>query len=186
MRTDSAAHDVGERGFTLLELMLCVGVLAMTSAAALGAFAALARNATPGPMRDAALTAGENALARARATVAYASSASQDGPALLGDRSWALVPGRTDYVAGAQLGSNAPCGDANARVVRMPVAVTYDAPNERLTVVVTYPRDPCAVTADGAIAGGNAATITLAETLPPSVYPPGQTIHHDIAPPARM
>ncbi|HEX3465124.1 MAG TPA: prepilin-type N-terminal cleavage/methylation domain-containing protein [Candidatus Elarobacter sp.] len=175
-----------ERGFTLLELLLCVGILAMCSAAALGAFAALARNATPGPMRDAALVAGENALARARAAVAYASSPTQDGPALLGDRSWALVPGRTDYVAGAQLRASAPCGDAAPRVVRMPVALTYDAPNERVTVVVTYPRDPCALAPDGTIAGGNAATVTLAETLPPSVYPPGQLIHHDVATPARM
>jgi len=175
-----------ERGFTLLELLLCVGILAAASAAALGAFAALARNATPGPMRDAALAAGENALARARAAVAYASSAAQDGPALLGDRSWALVPGRTEYVAGAQLRASAPCGDAAPRSVRMPVAVTYDAPNERITVVVTYPRDPCAVAADGSIPANGAATVTLAETLPPSVYPPGQVVHHDIAPPARM
>ena len=26
----------------------------------------------------------------------------------------------------------------------------------------------------------------LATTLPPSVYPPGQTVTHDVAPPARM
>jgi prepilin-type N-terminal cleavage/methylation domain-containing protein len=175
-----------ERGFTLLELLLCVGMLAAASAATLGAFAALARNATPGTMRDAALNAAENALARARAAAAYASSPSQDGPALLGDRSWALVPGRSDYVAGAPLRAAGSCGDAVARVVRMPVAVTYDAPNERVTVVVTYPRDPCAVAADGTIADGDAATVTLAETLPPSVYPPGQVVHHDIAPPARM
>ncbi len=175
-----------ERGFTLIELVLCVGMLAMASAVALGAFAALARNATPGPMRDAALSAAENALVRARAAVAYAASPTQDGTALLGDRSWALVPGRSDYVAGADLRSAAPCGDAAPRLVRMPVAVTYDAPNERLTVVVTYPRNPCAVAADGSIADANAATVTLAETLPPSVYPPGQVVRHDVATPSRM
>jgi prepilin-type N-terminal cleavage/methylation domain-containing protein len=175
-----------ERGFTLIELLLCVGILAMASAAALGAFAALAHNATPGTMRDAALNAGENALVRARAAVAYASSATQDGTALLGDRSWALVPGQSDYVAGAQVRSAAPCGDAAPHVVRLPVAVTYDAPNERLTVVVTYPRNPCALAADGSIPDGNAATVTLAETLPPSVYPPGQVVHHDVATPSRM
>ncbi|HTD33972.1 MAG TPA: prepilin-type N-terminal cleavage/methylation domain-containing protein [Candidatus Elarobacter sp.] len=175
-----------ERGFTLIELVLCVGMLAMASAATLGVFAALARNATPGPMRDAALNAGENALVRARAAVAYASSPTQDGTALIGDRSWALVPGRSEYVAGAEMRSTAPCGDVAPRLVRMPVAVTYDAPNERLTVVVTYPRNPCAVAADGSIAGANAATVTLAETLPPSVYPPAQVVHHDVATPSRM
>ena len=175
-----------ERGFTLLELLLSVGILAMASAAALGAFAALAKNATPGPMRDAALVAAENALARARAAVAYASSPSQDASALLAGRTWALRSGTTRYVAGAQFRAGAPCGASEARPLRLPVTTTYDAANERFTVVVTYPRDPCAVASDGTIPPGGAATVTLGETLPPSVYPPGQTIHRDVAPPARM
>ena len=88
-------------------------------------------------------------------------------------------PAKPQYVAGAQLRAGAACGDAAARVLRLPVVATYDAANERFTVVVTYPRDPCRVS-------GDTATVTLAETLPPSVYPPGQTIHRDVAPPARM
>ncbi len=174
-----------ERGFTLLEVLVCVAILALVSAATFGAFAAVARNATPGAARDAALMAGENALARARAAVAYASSASQDASALLAARTWALAPGTTAFVASAQLRAGA-CGAAQPRALRLPVTATYDAANERFTVVVTYPRDPCAVASDGAISAANAATVTLAETLPPSVYLPGQAIHHDVAPPARM
>ncbi|GAC1622342.1 MAG: hypothetical protein NVS4B13_12300 [Candidatus Elarobacter sp.] len=174
-----------ERGFTLLELTVCVAVLALASASALGAFAAVARNATPGATRDAALTIAENALTRARAAVAYASSPSRDGTALLADRSWALARGETRYVVGAELRGGAPCGAATLRL-RLPVTVTYDAPGERFTVVVTYPRDPCRVASDGTIPAGDAATVTLAETLPPSVYPPGQTIYRDVSPPARM
>ena len=169
-----------ERGFTLLEVLVCVAILAVVSAATFGSFAAVARNATTGTARDLALMAGENALARARAAVAFASSPSQAA------RSWALRPGETDYMAGAHLRGGASCGDATPRLLRLPVAATYDAANERFTVVVTYPRDPCSVAADGSIPAGNAATVTLAETLPPSVYPPGQTIHRDVAPPARM
>lgn len=175
-----------ERGFTLLEVLVCVAILAIVSAATAGAFAAVARNATPGTSRDVALMVGENALARARAAVAYASSPAQDASALLAARTWALRPGETDYVSGAQLRASAMCGAAGTRTLRLPVAATYDAANERFTVVVTYPRDPCGVASDGTIAAGNAATVTLAETLPPSVYPPGQTIHRDVAPPARM
>ena len=175
-----------ERGFTLLEVLVCVAILAVVSAAACGAFAALARNATPGTVRDVALMAGENALARARAAVAYASSPSQDASALLAGRTWALQPGDTAYVAGAQLRAGALCGAAEPRTLRLPVTATYDAANERFTVVVTYPRDPCRVASDGTIPPGDAATVTLAETLPPSAYPPGQTIHRDVAPPARM
>ena len=175
-----------ERGFTLLELLLCVGMLALASAAALGALAAVARNAAPGGVRDAALMAAENALARARAAVAYASSPAQDGTALLADRSWALVSGSSTYVAGAQLRAGMGCAADPPRVLRLPVATAYDAPNERFTVVVTYPRDPCRVAADGTIPADDAATVSLAETLPPSVFPPGQVVHRDIAPPARM
>ncbi|HEY0396157.1 MAG TPA: prepilin-type N-terminal cleavage/methylation domain-containing protein [Candidatus Elarobacter sp.] len=175
-----------ERGFTLLELLICVALLTAAGAAALGACAAVARNAAPGAARDAALMAGENALARARAAVAYASSPSQDGPALLGDRTWALAPGRTAYVAGARLRATAQCGADAPLLLRLPVTTAYDAPNERFTVVVTYPRDPCRAAAEGTIAGANAATVTLSETLPPSVYPPGQVVHRDVAPPARM
>ena len=71
-------------------------------------------------------------------------------------------------------------------MLRLPVHTTYDAANQRFTVVVTYPRDPCAAASGGTIEPGNAATVTLGETLPPSVYPPGQTIHRDVPPPARM
>jgi prepilin-type N-terminal cleavage/methylation domain-containing protein len=175
-----------ERGFSLLELLVCVALLTIAGAATVGAFAALARNATHGIARDAALATGENALARARAAVAYASSPAQDGTALLGDRSWALVPGQTTYVAGAELRASAMCGAAVPLQLKLPVAAAYDAANERFTVVVTYPRDPCRVASDGTIPPDDAATLTLAETLPPSAYPPGQVLRRDVAPPARM
>ena len=174
-----------ERGFTLLEVLVCVAVLALASAATAGAFAALARNATPGTARDVALMAAENALARARAAVAYASSPAQDASTLLAARTWALRPGETDYVAGAQLRAGT-CGDTAPRTLRLPVAAAYDPANERFTVVVTYPRDPCRVGSDGSIPADDAATVMVAQTLPPSVYPPGEPIHRDVAPPARM
>lgn len=175
-----------ERGFTLLELLVCVAILAIVSAGTFGAFAAVARNATPGTARDVALMVAENALARARAAVAYAAPPAPDASALLGDRSWALRPGETDYVAGAELRANALCGATAPLQLHLPVAATYDAANERFTVVVTYPRDPCRVARDGTIPADDAATLTLAGTLPPSVYPPGATIRRDVLPPARM
>jgi prepilin-type N-terminal cleavage/methylation domain-containing protein len=175
-----------ERGFTLIELLICVAVLAAAGAAALGACAAVARNATPGIARDAALAAGENALARARAATAYATSPAQDGTAPPPDDSWALVPGETRYTAGARLRATALCGATAPLLIRMPVVADYDAAGARFTVVVTYPRDPCRVAADGTIPADDAATVTLAQTLPPPVYPPGQTVHRDVAAPARM
>jgi len=175
-----------ERGFALLELLACVALLGIASAATLGAVATLARNAGPQAARDTALMTAENALARARAAIAYASSPVQDGSALLADRSWGLRPGESDFVAGAQLQSPALCGSAAPLLIRLPVAATYDPSSERFTVVVTYPRDPCRVAPDGTIPVDDAATVTLGETLPPSVYPPGQLLHRDVQPPARM
>jgi prepilin-type N-terminal cleavage/methylation domain-containing protein len=175
-----------ERGFSLIELLVCVGILAIASAASVGAFAALARNATPGTARDLALMVAENALTRSRAAAAYASSPSLDGPALLSDRSWALHPGEADYVAGAELSASAICNANGAKLLQLPVAVSYDAASQRVQVVVTYPHDPCRAAADGTIPSDDAQTLTLAETLPPPVYPPGQVVHHDVLPPARM
>ena len=175
-----------ERGFTLLELLVCVGILAAASAATAGAFAAVARNAGPPAARDAALMVAENALVRARAAIAYASSPAQDGPALLRDRSWGLVPGTTQYVAGAHLRAAAMCATGAPLLLRLPVATAYDPASERFTVVVTYPRDPCRVGGDGTIATDGARTVSLTETLPPSAYVPGQTVHRDVPTPARM
>ena len=175
-----------ERGFALLELLACVALLGIASAATLGAVAALARNAGPAAARDTALMTAENTMVRARAAIAYASSPSEDGSALIADRSWGLRPGESDFVAGAQLQSTAMCGANAPLLVKLPVAATYDPSSERFTVVVTYPRDPCRVAPDGTIPGDDAATVTLAQTLAPSVYPPGQVLHRDVQPPARM
>jgi hypothetical protein len=84
------------------------------------------------------------------------------------------------------LRSTAMCGANAPLLVKLPVAATYDPSSERFTVVVTYPRDPCRVAPDGTIPSDDAATVTLAQTLAPSVYPPGQVLHRDVQPPARM
>jgi len=169
-----------ERGFTLLELTICVAILAIASAATAGAFAALARTAAPPAARDAALTAAENALARARAATAYAPSAA--APA---DRTWALTAGTTQSVAGGQLAGAAPCGSPAPRPLLLPMSTSFDPSQQRFTVTVTYPRDPCAV--GGAdIAPNGTATVTLSETIPPSAYAPGTSVYRDVATPARM
>jgi prepilin-type N-terminal cleavage/methylation domain-containing protein len=178
--------QTAERGFTLLEVVICAGLFALGSAAAVGAFAALARNAAPPAARDLALAAADNALARARAAVAYASSPVQDGPALVADRSWGLVVGSTTAVAGGELRAPAACGGSAPQPLRMPLQTTYDPAAERFTVVVGYPRDPCRVAADGTIPPDDLATVTRSATLPPSVYPPGQTVRREVMPPARM
>lgn len=175
-----------ERGFTLLEVVVAVGLFAIASAATAGAVAAVARGAASPAVRDAALMAAENALVRARAAVAYASSANEDVPPALGDRTWGLVAGMTTYIAGGEVRAPSACGGAVALRIRMPVSAAFDPASQRFSVTVTYPRDVCAVTANGTIPAGDAATVTLVETLPPSAFAPGQRVAHDVLTPARM
>jgi len=175
-----------ERGFTLLEVVVAVGLFALASAATAGAVAAVARGAASPAARDAGLMAAENALVRARAAVAYASSPVEDGSQLLGGRTWGLIAGTTAYVAGAEIRAPFPCGGTAVRRVRMPVSTAFDPVAQRFSVSVTYPRDICAVAPDGTIPAPDAASVTLTETLPPSVFPPGQRLVRDVLTPARM
>ena len=166
-----------ERGFTLLELTVCVAILALASAATIGGLAAVARGARPQAARDAALMVAENALARARAASAYLPA--NGTPAANGQSlAWALQTGTTTYDAGAKLLAPAAC-EANAPLLlTLPVSVTYDGA-QTVQVTVTYPRDPCA-------AGSDRATVGVSALLPPPVFAPGTRLTRTIAPPARM
>jgi prepilin-type N-terminal cleavage/methylation domain-containing protein len=175
-----------ERGFSLLEVVVCAALFALASAATAGVVAAVARSAAAPAARDAALMVAENALVRARAAVAYASSPDQDGSLLLAGRAWGLVDGTTTFTAGAEIRAPAPCGGNVPLRLALPVTTTFDSSSQRFSVTVTYPRDPCAVAAGGAIDPDNAADVTIAETLPPSVYPPGQELLRNVMTPARM
>ena len=141
MRTDS------ERGFTLVELVVCVALLVAAGAGALAVLPVLVRTAQGGIVRDAALDAGRNVLERTRAAAAYypaalvGDSASRAGATA--DHRWALGV-NASYVSAARI-LRPLCGAAAAGVdVPLAVASTYDAATDRLTVTVTYPRDPCA------------------------------------------
>jgi Tfp pilus assembly protein PilV len=172
-----------ERGFTVLEVVVCLGLFAMACAACAGALAATVRNAMPGVTRDLALMIADNALVRARAAVAYAASADGvDVTPQLADRRWALRAGSSASSAGGTIVGPAACAGGGSQLVRFAVTTTFDNATQRIAVSVTYPRDAC----DPAPAPADLRTVTLSQTLPPSVYAPGQTLVRDIATPARM
>jgi prepilin-type N-terminal cleavage/methylation domain-containing protein len=170
-----------ERGFSLLEVIVCVALFALASAATAGVVAAIARNASPGVTRDAAAMVAENVMARARAATAYASSSTADGTTLIADRTWGLIGTTQRFDAGAQIVAPAVCGGPSPATLSLTVTTNFDPGTQRFTVSVLYPRDPCAALADA-----NAATLELETTLPPPVYPPGQTLTRDVFTPARM
>ena len=168
-----------ERGFTLLELLVCGFILAIGGAATAGAFAAVARNAASGQTRAVALMVAENALARARAVTAYAQSADPSAVgAMASDRSWALVSGAQTFSAGAELRAPAQCGTGTPLRLTLPVTTAYDAAQQTFSVTVRYPSAPCSTQAD--------RSLTLRAVLPPSVYAPGQGVAVPVHVPARM
>lgn len=168
-----------ELGFTLLELLVCVFLLAIVGAATVGAFAAVARNAGSGQTRAVALMVAENTLARARAVTAYAQSADPSAvAAMAADRSWALVPGTQTFSAGAELRAPAQCGGGVPLRLTLPVTTAYDAAQQAFSVTVGYPSAPCSAQAD--------RSLTLRTVLPPSVYAPGQGVTVPVNVPARM
>jgi prepilin-type N-terminal cleavage/methylation domain-containing protein len=180
MRTAERENlNSAERGFTLLELLVCVFVLAVVGAATCGAFAAVARNAASGQTRALALMVAENALARARAVTAYVPAADPSAvAALTTDHSWALVSGTQTFSAGAELRAPGQCGTSAPLRLTLPVTTSYDPAQQAFSVTVRYPSAPCAVQPD--------RSLTLRAVLPPSAYAPGQDVAVPINVPARM
>lgn len=165
-----------ERGFALAELVVCVGLLAIASAATLGAVAAVARRAQPSAVRDAAAMVAENALARARAAAAYVpigSGVAASDAAAAG----LIAAGTSSFVAGAELRAPAACGAASPPVLRLPVTTAYQGGVFHVTVA--YPRDPCDP-------NGATLALTLRATLAPPLYAPGHVVPRPVGVPARM
>lgn len=174
----------GEDGFALIELLVCLAILALVGAATIGAVAAVARNAVPNVTRDAALMVAENTLVRARAAAAYVPQS--NGAAPVDPAAANLINAQPQqFTAGAQLRASDICGShLQSRMLRFPVATSYAA--SVFTVRVTYPRNPCAAASDGTIASGDEASVTLSGTLAPPVYVPGHVITRTVGVPARM
>jgi prepilin-type N-terminal cleavage/methylation domain-containing protein len=164
-----------EAGFTLIELVICIAILALVGAATVGALAAVARNAMPNVTRDAALMVAENALVRARAAAVYVplgTGVASSDPAA----AHLLNVGALQYVAGASLQANERCGTGGTHTLQFPVTTSYGS--NVFTVTVRYPRNPCSTTND--------ETLTESETLAPPVYLPEHVVGRAVAVPARM
>jgi prepilin-type N-terminal cleavage/methylation domain-containing protein len=174
----------GEAGFTLIELVVCLAILAVVGAATIGAVAAVARNAVPNVTRDVALMVAENTLVRARAAAAYVPQAT--GAAPVDPATANLISAQPQqFTAGAQLRASDLCGShQQSRTLRLAVATSYAA--NVFTVRVTYPRNPCAAAPGGAVGAADEASVTLSATLAPPLYVPGHVITRTVGVPARM
>jgi type II secretory pathway pseudopilin PulG len=167
----------GERGFGLLELVVCTGILVLGCVLALAVLPALARGSQAGILRDAATGVARNAIERARAAAAYAPPQRVADPALraatLATHAWAFVPAAT--AAAAVHVERGWCG-ARSSDIALTVTSAYDAPSDTLTVSVAYPADPCTA--------GQTATVTLAAQLAPAAYAPQTALDAPVDDPA--
>jgi hypothetical protein len=175
------ATTTAEAGFALVELLVCVALLLLGAVSALGLVPVLARASSAGVVRAAALDVARNALERARAAASYVPAPLAADPtarrAAAADHAWALAPAAS-YAAAARIRSPL-CGNAAGGEVPLSVEARYDAVADRITVAVSYPRDPCA--ADSPV-----ERVALAATLLPAAYAPGTRIDVPIADPARQ
>jgi Tfp pilus assembly protein PilV len=175
------ANAEHEAGFSLLEVIVCTGLLIAGAVLALAALPALARGSQTQVMREAATTVARNAIERARAAAAY------DPPAAMADsaqraataatHAWALAPATT-YASAVRV-RRALCGGANASTdIAFDVTLTYDAASDAVTASVAYPPDPCAAQ--------TRATVALTAVLAPAALAPQTRMLAPIADPAQQ
>jgi Tfp pilus assembly protein PilV len=168
-----------EAGYSLLEVVMCVGLLIVGSVLALALLPAVARASQSQLMRGAATDVARNAIERTRAAAAYYPAGAVADPlaraATTAGHSWALAPGVT-YTAAAHV-HRALCGrPAATSDVALTVAMTYDAPSDTLTVAVSYPPNPCDTTVQ--------SLVSLSAQLAPASYAPQTQLPTAIADPA--
>lgn len=174
-----------EDGFSLMEVMFAVGLLTFVIAGSVGAFAMLAKRATPEGTRDLAMIVAQNTLVRARAAAAYApnplpASDVAGLAAYVHSRTWALAVGRRRAVVPVKLvAASAICGQRAALELPLTVDTDYEEPGTppapTFSVTVTYPVNACEP--------GITRTVSLSEELPPVAFVPGTRVTHDLVNP---
>ena len=175
-----------ERGFTLLEAAIAVLVFVTASAAAVGAWIAMAHSATTDPNRSLAISVAHNVLTRVHASAAYyARSAYPDAIGNPADApnadslDYALVskPPAFNTTASIVTAGGNGNGTPKAQQITMSVTTSLAFTNVGLvdSVAVRYPVS--------ASVPAITRTVTVSEIIAPPNYIPGTTLQHQIAEP---
>ena len=169
---------MGERGFTLIELVITIGLVALVSLATIGVLASLAKRSEPSTTRDLALMVAQNTLERARVAAAYlpiVTDPSQDAAAKTrassGDTSFILNTAAS-FTARAKLPtSTCATSGADATILDLAVQTTLSGTNV-FRVTVQYPVNECVPS--------QTATLALSEVLPAPVPIPGTRVYQPL------
>jgi type II secretory pathway pseudopilin PulG len=165
-----------ERGFSLIELVVVVGLVVVVTTATIGLIAALAKHAEPDVNRDMATITAQNVLERARAATAYLPFATTqaDSDAVYAgitaqDKSYILTPS-PPFVVSVPL-PGAQCAGSPA-VLALNVSTTLTG--SVFDVKVTYPISACAPNA-------GTGTVEISETLPMGAFIPGTRVYQPLS-----
>lgn len=177
--------DERERGFTLIEVIVCTAMLVVVIGGTLGMFAAVANRAQPDRTRDLALMVAQNTLLRARAAASYAPAVLPNPnvatlSTYVDSRAWVLPIGTQAFTESAPLVSaTSLCGAATTKPIALDVRTDYEEsgtpPARQFTVTVAYPVNPCTNDAK--------KTVTVTEEMPTLAFVPGTRVTQSIAPP---
>ncbi len=175
MQTHSCRTDA-QAGFSIIEVVACVALLAIGISLAIGAVAAIARGNATATRRDAALMTARNIIARARVAAAFYPDAL---PVHLSDRTtWALRAASAFQTAAA-----IPQPGSLSATIPLAVNTTFvnDAAPDysgTFTVTVSYP-----ISAD---ANAPAQSVSLSERFPPSNFTQSTVIAQPADEPRRL
>ena len=157
-----------EDGFTLIELVVAVGILAMGCVIGLALLPSLLHESESGLLRAAATMLAQDQIVRVRAAVAYYPPGAVFDPdaraRTTANHGWALNPSATaNEVVRFR---RSLCGTGGATTdVPMSVSSTYDPNADLLVVTVGYPHAVC-------VSGAARDSVTLSAQLAPAQYAP--------------
>jgi prepilin-type N-terminal cleavage/methylation domain-containing protein len=161
-----------DAGFTLVEVVVCVALLAAACVASVSVLPTLVRASQSGVMRDAATNLARTAIERVRAATAY-----YPASGYAADHSYALAASAS-YVAAVRV-HRGWCDPARTSAdVQMTVSLAYDAPSDTVTATVAYPRIACQTAV--------LDQIVMRAQLAPSALAPGTPVSAAIADPAQQ
>jgi prepilin-type N-terminal cleavage/methylation domain-containing protein len=166
------AEPERDAGFTLVEVVVCVALLAAACVASVSVLPTLVRASQSGVMRDAATNLARTALERVRAATSYYPASGYSA-----DHSYALAPSAS-YVAAVRVHRGWCDSAQTSAVVAMTVSLAYDAASDTVTATVAYPRTACQTTVLDRVA--------LSAQLAPSALAPGTPVTAAIGDPARQ
>jgi prepilin-type N-terminal cleavage/methylation domain-containing protein len=168
-----------DRGFSLIELVVVVGLVVIVTTATIGLIASISKRAEPDINRDLAMMTAQNTLERARAAAAYfplaQSQAESDAVAQVAssqDKSFILDTNKSFSVSVPLPTST--CGVNNGAVTAISLNVTTTLNVDVFDVKVTYPTAACSPNAV-------TNTVELSETMPVSSYIPGTHVYQILA-----